>query len=92
MYVYVCIPPRSPCQRTPRPPPLGQARRTRPVSTTRSALEDFHLSGPSPWKILATMIKHISEQPSPWRTYSKRESCYGDRVYLPRDLYVRLSL
>ena len=28
------------------------------------------------------MNKHISEQPSPWRKSSKRESCYGDRVYL----------
>ena len=27
------------------------------------------------------MTKTISEQPSPWRKYSKRESCYGDRVY-----------
>ena len=25
--------------------------------------------------------KTISEQPSPWRKSSKRESCYGDRVY-----------
>ena len=33
--------------------------------------------------------KDISEQPSPWRKSSKRESCYGDRVYgqhLYRDL------
>ena len=27
------------------------------------------------------MNKWISEQPSPWRKYSKRKSCYGDRVY-----------
>ena len=27
------------------------------------------------------MKKRISEQPSPWRKSSKRESCYGDRVY-----------
>ena len=25
--------------------------------------------------------KWVPEQPSPWRKYSKRESCYGDRVY-----------
>ena len=28
--------------------------------------------------------KWISEQPSPWRKSSKRESCYGDRVYTLR--------
>ena len=45
-------------------------------------LEDSRLFGPSPWKILAaTNGKDISEQPSPWRKFSKRESCYGDRVY-----------
>ena len=27
------------------------------------------------------MKKRISEQPSPWRKSSERESCYGDRVY-----------
>ena len=27
------------------------------------------------------MNKWISGQPSPWRKSSKRESCYGDRVY-----------
>ena len=27
------------------------------------------------------MTKTISEQPSPWRKYYKRKSCYGDRVY-----------
>ena len=27
------------------------------------------------------MNKWSSEQPSPWRKSSKRESCYGDRVY-----------
>ena len=27
------------------------------------------------------MQKTISEQPSPWRKSSERESCYGDRVY-----------
>ena len=27
------------------------------------------------------MKKRIPEQPSPWRKSSKRESCYGDRVY-----------
>ena len=45
---------------------------------TRSPLEDsrLRLFGPSPWKILAA-----TEQPSPWRRSSKRESCYGDRVY-----------
>ena len=49
---------------------------------TRSPLEDSRLFGPSPWKILAsTKENHISEQPSPWRKSSKRESCYGDRVY-----------
>ena len=49
---------------------------------TRSPLEDSRLFGPSPWKILAaTNKKDISEQPSPWRKSSKRESCYGDRVY-----------
>ena len=49
---------------------------------TRSPLEDSRLFGPSPWKILAaTNEKDISEQPSPWRTSSKRESCYEDRVY-----------
>ena len=25
--------------------------------------------------------KWVPEQPSPWRKYYKRESCYGDRVY-----------
>ena len=36
----------------------------------------------SPWKTLAaTNDKKITEQPSPWRKSSKRESCYGDRVY-----------
>ena len=29
------------------------------------------------------MNKWISEQPSPWRESCKRESCYGDRVYVP---------
>ena len=49
---------------------------------TRSPLEDSRLFGPSPWKILAaTNEKDISEQPSPWRKSSKRESCYGDWVY-----------
>ena len=49
---------------------------------TRSPLEDSSLFGPSPWKILAaTNEKDISEQPSPWRKSSKRESCYGARVY-----------
>ena len=48
---------------------------------TRSPLEDSHLFGPSPWKILAaTNEKDTSEQPSPWRKSSKRESCYGDQV------------
>ena len=48
---------------------------------TRSPLEDSRLFGPSPWKILAaTYEKNTSEQPSPWRKSSKRESCYGDRV------------
>ena len=48
---------------------------------TRSPLEDSRLFGPSPWKILAaTNETNISEQPSPWRKSSKRESCYGDRV------------
>ena len=43
---------------------------------TRSPLEDSHLFGPSPWKILAaTNEEDISEQPSPWRKSSKRESC-----------------
>ena len=52
------------------------------ISYTRSPLEDFRLFGPSPWKILAaTYEKDTSEQPSPWRKSSKRESCYGDRVY-----------
>ena len=27
------------------------------------------------------MNKQMFEQPSPWRKFSKRESCYGDRVY-----------
>ena len=50
---------------------------------TRSPLEDSRLFGPSPWNILAATIdKYISEQPSPWRKSSKRESCYGDRVYV----------
>ena len=50
---------------------------------TRSPLEDSRLFGPSPWKILAaTNEQNTSEQPSPWRKYSKRESCYGDRVYV----------
>ena len=31
------------------------------------------------------MKQTISEQPSPWRKSSKRESCYGDRVGYPRD-------
>ena len=48
---------------------------------TRSPLEDSRLFGPSPWKILAaTNEKDISEQPSPWRKSSERESCNGDRV------------
>ena len=52
---------------------------------TRSPLEDSRLFGPSSWKILAaTNEKDISEQPSPWRKSSKRESCYGDRVYMVR--------
>ena len=51
------------------------------VTYTRSPLEDSHLFGPSPWKTLAaTNEKNISEQPSPWRKSSKRESCYGDQV------------
>ena len=57
---------------------------------TRSPLEDSRLFGPSPWKILATTYKEtISEQPSPWRKSSKRESCYGDRVYLAGHLQGR---
>ena len=52
-----------------------------PLVYTRSPLEDSRLFGPSPWKILATTYdKQFSEQPSPWRKYSKRKSCYGDRV------------
>ena len=48
---------------------------------TRSPLEDSRLFGPSPWKILAAAYeKDTSEQPSPRRKSSKRESCYGDRV------------
>ena len=50
---------------------------------TRSPLEDSRLFGPSPWKILATTYeKRVSKQPSPWRKSCKRESCYGDRVYV----------
>ena len=30
-----------------------------------------------------SMNKWAPEQPSPWRKSSKRESCYGDRVYSP---------
>ena len=30
------------------------------------------------------MNKRITEQPSPWRKSSKRESCHGDRVYMMR--------
>ena len=53
------------------------------LAYTRSPLEDSRLFGPSPWKVLATTYeKTISEQPSPWRKSSKRESCYGDRVYV----------
>ena len=49
-------------------------------SYPRSPLQDSRLFGPSPWKILAAINeKDISEQPSPWRKSSKRESCYGDR-------------
>ena len=51
-------------------------------SYTRSPLQDSRLFGPRPWEILAATNEHdISEQPSPWRKSSKRESCYGDRVY-----------
>ena len=32
------------------------------------------------------MNKWVPEKPSPWRTSSKRKSCYGDRVYV--HLYV----
>ena len=65
----------------------GPMRPTYPHRTgryTRSPLEDSRLFGPSPWKILATTYerKTISEQRSPWRKSSKRESCYGDRVYV----------
>ena len=43
--------------------------------------QDSRLFGPSPWKVLAASNeKDISEQPSPWRKSSKRESSYGDRV------------
>ena len=57
------------------------ARRPRACGYTRSPLEDSRLFGPSPWKILAaTYEQKITEQPSPWRKSSKRESCYGDRV------------
>ena len=57
---------------------------------TRSPLEDSRLFGPSPWKILATTYeKTISEQPSPWRKSSKRESCYGDRVYISTKQYLQ---
>ena len=56
---------------------------------TRSPLEDSRLFGPSPWKILAaTGEKDISEQPSPWRKSSKRESCYGDREYTHIYIYI----
>ena len=52
------------------------------IPYTRSPLQDSRLFGPSPWKILAaTNEQYLSEQPSPWRKYSKRKSCYGDRVY-----------
>ena len=56
------------------PPPPGSGLHPSP-------LEDSRLFGPSPWKVLAAAIeKNISEQPSPWRKSSKRESCYGDWV------------
>ena len=32
--------------------------------------------------------KTISEQPCPWRKLSKRESCYGDRVYYSQEVCV----
>ena len=59
------------------------------ITYTRSPLEDSRLFGPSPWKILATTYEqnenNISEQPSPWRNSSTRESCYGDRVYTDQE-------
>ena len=59
----------------------NSSRRVFSLSTPWSPLEDSRLFGPSRWKILAaTNDKYISEQPSPWRKYYKRESCYGDRV------------
>ena len=62
------------------------------VCYTRSPLQDSRLFGPSPWKILATTYeKNISEQPSPWRKSSKRESCYGDRVYLSNTGFLQVD-
>ena len=38
------------------------------------------------------MNKWVPEQPSPWRKYFKRESCYGDRVYdtIHYDIYTMM--
>ena len=60
---------------------MGQNTCVNKAQYTRSPLEDSRLFGPSPWKILAATYekKTISEQPSPWRKYYKRESCYGAR-------------
>ena len=34
-----------------------------------------------------SMNKWLPEQPSPWQRYSKRESCYGDRVYFKVEVH-----
>ena len=61
---------------------------------TWSPLEDSRLFGPSPWKILRplSMNTWVPEQPSPWRTSSKRESCYGNQVYSIIIIIIILSL
>ena len=38
------------------------------------------------------MNKRVPEQPSPCRKPSKRESCYGDRVYVTYELSLRRGL
>ena len=78
IYIYTLTYHISKCRRGER----RDARQETKRWYTRSPLEDSHLFGPSPWKILAANNeKNTSEQPSPWRKSSKRESCYGDRVY-----------
>ena len=59
-------------------PPMRSLRGVHPVSVRRfPSFRTQPLENITP----LPMNKWVPEQPSPWRKYSKRESCYGDQVY-----------